>query len=261
MACRKWSLVVSILPVRSQACLIFNDSPQADPAMTPRLAAALVHVFTASGIACAFFATQALMASDWRGMFAWLGLALIVDAVDGPLARRFKVKSVLPRFDGERLDLIIDYITYVFIAALALLGAGFLVGMPGQILAVGILMSSLFHFCDTQSKTEDNCFVGFPAIWNVVAFYMFAFAPPAWVAMTVVAVCIAATFYPLKWVHPVRVVKGRRVTAAVGAAWAVAAVVVVVQGFPGGGVARAVLAGCGVYAVVLSLWLGRARGD
>ena len=112
----------------------------------------------------------------WELVFAWLGVALLIDGIDGTLgARMAKVGTRLPRFSGERLDLVIDYVTYVFIPALALLLAGYLPGCLGWLLASLILLSSLFHFCDTESKTDDYSFVGFPAIWNIVAFYVFAF--------------------------------------------------------------------------------------
>jgi phosphatidylcholine synthase len=229
--------------------------------MPARFAATLVHVFTALGAACALLATLALIRGDWRMMFAWLGVALIIDALDGPLARRAHVKTVLPRFDGERLDLVIDYLTYVFIPALALVRAGYLPGRAGELMAVAILMSSLFHFSDTQSKTDDNCFVGFPAVWNVVAFYLFAFAAPPWVALAVSAICVVLTFLPLKWVHPVRVVALRPVTAVLSLLWAITAATVVWRGGQPGFLALCVLAGVAIYAVGLSLWHGRAALD
>ena len=98
----------------------------------------------------------------------------------------------LPRFSGERLDLVIDYVTYVFVPALALMQAGYLQGRLGLLLASLILLSSLFHFSDTQSKTEDHCFVGFPAVWNIVAFYIFAFQMPPWAAGALVLVCVSS---------------------------------------------------------------------
>ncbi len=226
--------------------------------MSPRIPAALVHVFTASGAACALLATFALLRSDWQTLFAWLGVALVIDALDGPMARRVHIKTHLPRFDGERLDLVIDYITYVFIPALALVQAGFLPGVLGQVLAAAILMSSLFHFADTQSKTDDNCFVGFPAIWNVVALYIFAFQTPAWLAMSVVAGFVVLTFIPLKWAHPVRVEALRPLTAAMAILWGVAALWIVVRGFPAGVAVRTALAVCGLYALGLVAWHGRA---
>ena len=63
---------------------------------------------------------RAVQQHNWQMMFVWLGLALIVDTVDGPLARRLKVATLLPRFSGERLDLIVDYLTYVVVPAYAL---------------------------------------------------------------------------------------------------------------------------------------------
>ena len=226
--------------------------------MSPRLPSALVHIFTASGVACALLATWALLREDWRAMFAWLGVALVIDALDGPMARRVRVKTHLPRFDGDRLDLIIDYITYVFVPALALVQAGYLPGGIGQLLAAAILMSSLFHFSDTQSKTGDNCFVGFPAIWNVVALYLFAFAPPSWLAMSVVAGFVVLTFIPLKWAHPVRVEALRPLTAVMSGIWSLAALWSVIRGFPAHALARAALAVSGIYALGLVVWHGRA---
>src|SRR5215470_14155118 len=131
-------------------------------------AAALVHVFTALGAVCAFLATQAIVAGAWETAFAWLGVAAAVDGLDGTLARRVGVKHYLPRFSGDRLDLIIDYLTYVFVPTFALLQAGFLQGAWGFGLAALILLSSLFHFSDTESKAADHSFIGFPAVWNLV---------------------------------------------------------------------------------------------
>ena len=126
-------------------------------------------------------------------MFAWLGLALLIDGIDGTLARIGKVEERLPRFSGERLDQVIDYITYVFIPVLALTQRGaFDRASAGLALAIAILLSSLFHFSDLGNKSEDHCFVGFPAIWNIVAFYLFALALPFWAAALVIVACVAA---------------------------------------------------------------------
>src|SRR5262245_60019917 len=116
------------------------------------LPAALVHFFTALGAVCALLAARAAIAGAWEAVFGWLGLARVIDGVDGALARQVQVERRLPRFSGERLDLVVDYTTYVFVPALALLQAGFLTGLWGVVLASLILLSSLFHFCDTESK-------------------------------------------------------------------------------------------------------------
>jgi phosphatidylcholine synthase len=196
------------------------------------LAAASVHLFTALGAVCGLFAALAAFDGAWERMFVWLGVALVIDAVDGTFARMVRVDQRLPRFSGERLDLVVDYITYVFVPALAMLRGGFLTGTSGLIVAALILISSLYHFSDLASKGEDYTFIGFPAIWNVVALYLFVLTPPAWFNYLALLICIAFTFVPIHWVHPVRVERLRVITLAITAAWSIAAVVAVLSGFP-----------------------------
>ena len=204
-------------------------------------------------------ATLAVASGAWETVFAWLGLAIIIDGVDGTLARRARVLERLPRFSGDRLDLVVDYVTYVFVPALALLQAGFLAGWWGMPLAALILLSSLFHFCDTASKADDHSFVGFPAVWNLVAFYAFAFALSQAATAALVLVCVALTFLPLKWAHPLRTVRLRPVTIAAVAAWALAAAAVLWSGFPAGPWAGTVLLLAAGYGVGLTAYGGPAR--
>jgi phosphatidylcholine synthase len=223
------------------------------------LPAALVHIFTASGAVCGLMATMAVFAGAWEAVFGWLGLALVIDGIDGTFARMAKVEQRLPRFSGDRLDLVIDYVTYVFVPTLALLQAGFLSGYIGLMSAGLILVSSLFHFSDTQSKADDYSFVGFPAIWNAVAFYIFAFGLARWPTVAVVLACVGLTFVPLKWAHPLRTPALRLLTALAIALWAVAAAAALLTGFPAGSWERAVLLLTGLYGVALALLSGRAR--
>lgn len=219
------------------------------------LAPVLVHVFTALGAVCALFAALAIPHGDWAGLFFWLGVALLIDGIDGTFARMAHVDTRLPRFSGETLDLVIDYVTYVFVPVLALLAAGHLPGTLGEVLAAGILLSSLFHFSDNGSKDEDKSFVGFPAIWNVVAFYIFVFAPDWRVSAAIIAVCTILTFVPWRWVHPLRVVKLRPVTLAVTVIWSVAAALAVWQGLTTASMAvKVLLLAAAAYAVGLALW-------
>jgi phosphatidylcholine synthase len=200
--------------------------------MSPRLRAALVHVLTASGAVLALFALRAAHAGDWQTMFAWLGLALIVDAIDGPLARRFDVVAVLPRFSGERLDLIVDYLTYVAIPAYVLTETDLLPAEFRVPAAIAILLSSLFHVADTGSKTEEGYFVGFPAVWNIVLLYLFAFRPQPFVALAIVATLVLATFIPILSLHPLRVRRLRLLSILATVVWAVAAVAALAFPFP-----------------------------
>jgi len=218
-----------------------------------RLAAAGVHLFTALGAVCGLLAALAVFDGAWERMFAWLGLALVIDGIDGTFARLAQVEERLPRFSGERLDLVVDYVTYVFVPALALLRAGFLGEVAAPYLAAAILLSSLYHFSDLASKGDDYSFIGFPAVWNLVAFYVFAFATPVWVACAVVVACVALTFVPMHWLHPLRVVRLRLVTLAITVAWAVAAIAAVAGGFPAGGWSKAVLGIAAAYVIGLTL--------
>jgi phosphatidylcholine synthase len=221
--------------------------------------AALVHGFTALGAVCGLLATLAVIEARWEAVFAWLGLALLIDGADGTLARRARVQTRLPRFSGDRLDLVIDYITYVFVPAVALLQAGHLRGMVGLLLAALILLSSLFHFSDTHSKTDDYCFVGFPAIWNIVAFYIFALATPPWFTAIVVFVLAALTFIPIPFPHPLRTPMWRAITVALTGAAAIASGLTLWNGFPAPLPARIVLILAAVYSLALVLVRSRIK--
>jgi len=200
--------------------------------MNARLRAALVHLLTASGAVLALLALRAVHQDDWQMMFVWLGAALIVDAIDGPLARRLSVKTMLPRFSGERLDLIVDYLTYVAVPAYALTEAPLLPEAARLPAAAAILLSGLFHVADLDSKTEEGYFVGFPAIWNIVLLYLFALGLKPLAALAVVIAGVLLTFVPILAVHPFRVAQLRWLTCLVAALWAAAAFAAVANPFP-----------------------------
>src|SRR6202165_191718 len=94
--------------------------------LTPHTAAFAVHVFTACGAACALLALLAAVRADWAIMFVWLGIALVIDGVDGTFARRFRVAELLPRWSGDVLDLVVDILNYVFVPAYAIAVSGLL---------------------------------------------------------------------------------------------------------------------------------------
>lgn len=168
------------------------------------LAAWGVHLFTASGVVFALLALAAVMAHDERLALAWLVAAILIDGVDGTLARRVRVKERLPRIDGEALDLIIDYLTYVFIPALIVWRGAYLPAPIALPLTAAILLSSLYTFARRDMKTDDGYFRGFPALWILVAaFCVLAPAGPTLVATMVVAL-IGLTFAPILVIHPFR---------------------------------------------------------
>ena len=200
--------------------------------MNERLSAAAIHFLTATGAAFALLALIAAARGDWQLMFVWLGVALIVDTIDGPLARRVDVTRVLPRWSGERLDLIVDFLTYTAVPAFALTQADLLPEAYRLPTGVAVMMSSLFHMADQDSKTKEGYFVGFPAIWNVVCLYLFAFMPPPFVSLAIVAVFVVLTFVPILCVHPFRVAELRGFSVAISALWLAAAIGAVANPFP-----------------------------
>jgi phosphatidylcholine synthase len=193
-----------------------------------------VHVLTASGAALALLALVFATGGLWEAMFITLGAALAVDGVDGPLARRFKVAEVLPRWSGGTLDLVVDFVTYVFVPAYAIAASGLLpqeLTLPAGILVV---ITGALYFADRDMKTSDNYFRGFPAIWNLAAFYLFLLEPEPWLAFAVVVALAIMSFAPFKFLHPLRVTRLRAFNVAVLAIWAVLAIIAVIDGLAPG---------------------------
>lgn len=164
-----------------------------------------VHILTASGSFLAFLGVVAAADKDFTSMFWWLGLALLVDGIDGPIARKVRVKEVLPNWSGDTLDNIIDYVTYVLLPAFALYQSG-MIGQPWSFVAAGmIVVSSAIYYADTGMKTDEYFFSGFPVVWNMVVFSLFVVDASATTAMVVVVVSVLLTFLPINFLHPVRV--------------------------------------------------------
>ncbi len=183
-----------------------------------------VHLLTASGAGLALLALLAAGRGDWPVMFLWLLAALLVDGVDGPLARRADVAHNAPRWNGVLMDLIIDYLTYVLIPAYALVEAA-LIG-PGWSLAAGLMicLTGVVYFADTRMKTSDKSFLGFPGCWNMVILVLFTVDIGEWGGMLVLIAIAALQFAPLKFVHPVRTRRWRPVSFVAMAAWSGAAI-------------------------------------
>src|SRR5258706_11128306 len=209
-----------------------RDSLKASPAI--RAAAFCVHIFTAFGAGIALIALLEAVREHWAAMFGWLGVALVVDAIDGPIARRLDVARVQPNWSGDVLDLVVDFVTYVFVPAYAITASGLLLPLAAPLLGVGIAVSGALYFADRRMKAADNHFRGFPGLWNVAAFYLFLLHWPPALSSLAVAVLIALTFAPFHVVHPVRVVRLRWLTLLLIAVWAVLAVITLANDFEAG---------------------------
>ena len=187
--------------------------------MTPQTKALSVHLLTATGAVFAMLAMLEAVQADWSMMFLWLVVAFAVDGIDGPLARKYEVKTYAPIFDGVLLDLIIDYLTYVFIPAYALYASGLMDGWSGWVAIIVITFTSALYFADTRMKTKDNSFSGFPGCWNMLVLVMFALSPPWWLSLLMVTVLALAMFVPVKFIHPVRTARWRVLTLPMAIGW------------------------------------------
>jgi phosphatidylcholine synthase len=194
-----------------------------------RIRAFTVHIFTATGAALALLAMILATGGHWAAMFLCLGLALVVDGADGPLARAFDVQNLLPRWSGDTLDLVVDFTTYVFVPAYAISASGLLPQWLAIPAGIVVVISGALYFADREMKTKDNYFRGFPAVWNLAAFYLYLLEPPEWVAAIAVVALAALSFAPVKFLHPLRVQHWRLFNIVLLALWAVLAFVAVVQ--------------------------------
>jgi phosphatidylcholine synthase len=208
-------------------------TPQASPSISraARAAAFCVHIFTALGAGVALLALLDAVNQRWAAMFAWLGLALVIDGLDGPMARRLDVVRLQPNWSGEVLDLVVDFVTYVFVPAYAIAASGLLLPFTAQLLGAGIVISGALYFADRRMKVSDNHFRGFPTLWNAAAFYLFLLRPVPVLASLCVAGLIVLTFVPIHVIHPVRVTRLRGFTLALIAVWGVLGIFTLARNF------------------------------
>ncbi|MDH4440293.1 MAG: phosphatidylcholine synthase [Rhizobium sp.] len=224
-----------------------------------------VHILTASGSFLAFLGVVAAGEHRFVDMFWWLGLALLVDGIDGPIARKVRVKEVLPNWSGDTLDNIIDYVTYVLLPAFALYQSG-MIGEPWSFVAAGlIVVSSAIYYADMGMKTDEYFFSGFPVVWNMVIFTLFVIDASATTALVVVLLSVFLTFLPIHFLHPVRVQRLRPLNLAVFFLWCAFAGYALLLHFetPDWVVAGTILTGIYLYVIggILQLFpqLGRSR--
>jgi phosphatidylcholine synthase len=180
-----------------------------------------IHLLTGLGAVIGMMAVIAIAEQQYHKALLWLVLAMVVDGVDGPLARLFKVKNALPHFNGDTVDDVIDYFTYVVIPAVFLYQTGLVPHGWGLIAAGMILLVSLYFWGNDTHKSEDWFFQGFPAVWNIVVFYLYVLQMPPWVNLVLVIFLALLSFAPIYFVHPARVVFMRKATMTVTLLWGV----------------------------------------
>jgi phosphatidylcholine synthase len=198
---------------------VSGAAPAAPAGWARRLAAWAVHLLTATSAPAGVLAILAIERGDARAAFAWMAYTVAIDSIDGTLARAVGVKAVLPGFDGTRLDDIVDYLTYVIVPALFLVGMDLLPPSLAVPVALCPVVASAFGFSRTDAKTADHFFTGFPSYWNVVAFYLYTLGWPPAVNAAIVVALSAGVFVPVRYVYPSRTPTLRALTVALGLVW------------------------------------------
>lgn len=169
-----------------------------------------VHAFTLTGLVWATLAVVALLEGRPHWMWLWLGIALVVDGVDGNMARKHRIKEVVPWFNGAVVDNIVDYLTWTAIPT-----AFMVMYLPlgprslEIVLAILVLVSSMFCYANEAAKSGDYYFVGFPAAWNIVAVLLWVWNAPMAVCIAAIVIFSAMTLVPLHYTHPFRVERGK----------------------------------------------------
>lgn len=169
-----------------------------------RIAAWLVHLFTASGAVFGVLSLWAIHEGLYIESFWLMAVAIFIDAVDGTLARRAKTKEAVPKVDGALLDNIVDYFTYVLVPAFFILATDLLPPGWGLVGVSVLVLASAYQFSQLEAKTDDHFFKGFPSYWNIVVFYLFVMQTSIWVNLFVVLLLSLLIFVPIKYVYPSR---------------------------------------------------------
>lgn len=199
------------------------------PSFKSKAMAWSAHLLTATGAVWGLFSILAISSHQWLLAFVWMALAVFVDSFDGLWARRVRVKSVLPNFDGALLDNMIDFLNYVVVPAYFLYESEMLpsqYALPGAAL---ILLASAYQFCQGDAKTEDHYFKGFPSYWNIMVYYMFILSLSGWVNLAVTVLLSALVFVPIKYVYPTRTAIYQRLTMILACIWGIVNVVILTQ--------------------------------
>jgi phosphatidylcholine synthase len=189
----------------------------------------LVHLYTASSAVLGFLALTRIFYDRYRDAFFWLALTIAIDATDGMLARRARVASRLPHFDGAKLDDIVDYITYVFVPAFFVWHALLVPDRWSIPAATAMLLSSAYGFNRDDAKTTDHFYTGFPSFWNVIVFYLYVAQWPPIANLAILLVLAALVFVPIRYVYPSRTPAWRPLTIALGLVWGALMLVLVWQ--------------------------------
>ena len=169
-----------------------------------KIPACLVHIFTGSGIIFSFMALVSVIEGYKLLTFMFLGIALLVDIVDGTLARKYKTEIIFPNIDGKTLDTIIDYINYIFIPCIMIYKFGYLPPELKIIIPIFIICVSLYSYVNTKLVDTSFSYIGFPSIWNVILLYLEILSFNQWINLFIISFFLLLKFVPFRVIHPMR---------------------------------------------------------
>jgi len=193
-----------------------------------RLMGIFVHLLTGFGIVAGFFALIAVMNNNQKEAFLWLGLAFLLDSIDGTLARKFNVKKNLPNIDGKMLDSIIDFFNYVIIPSIMIYWFRYVPDQFILLIPAILIFISIFSYVNLNILTNDNYYNGFPAIWNVIVLYFYIFGTSQNINLIFLILLILLKFSPLKCIHPLRVKKFKSLSIFFAFIWFIMSIFLVV---------------------------------
>src|SRR6185369_17140266 len=208
-----------------------TDPTDSDPAFSAgrKLLAWGVHIFTASGLVMGLLALVAVVNRNWRGALLWVFVAVLIDTVDGTLARLIRVKEVLPAVDGRMLDYVIDFTNDVIVSTLLVYTAGLVPSSMRLVCCAAMLLVSCYHYTNLKAITDDFRFRGFPAMWNFVVFYLFILGlDPIW-NVVIIAVFCALHFVPIDFIYPTRTIRLKKLTLALALVLGVVNLTILIQ--------------------------------
>jgi phosphatidylcholine synthase len=187
-----------------------------------------VHLFTATGAVWGLLSILAIQQHQWKLLFLWVAISLFVDGFDGYLARLLHTKEYASGLDGALLDNIVDYLNYVLVPAYFLIEAKLVPPETGLVVACLILLSSAYQFCQTDAKTDDHYFKGFPDYWNILAVYLFLLGWNPWFNLVIFLICVVLVFVPIKYIYPSRTTRDKTLNQVLCYSWgAIAAVAII----------------------------------
>lgn len=184
--------------------MTFSARTETKPNLIRSILAYGVHAFTATGAIWGLLAIFAVFEGNYKMMIVWMIVAMLVDGFDGALARWADVKKYASGVDGALLDNILDYLNYVVVPAIFMIHTDLLPESMKWLTACLILLTSAYQFTQTDAKTDDHHFKGFPSYWNVAALYMLLMNLPQWVNFGFLMLFNIMVFIPIKYIYPTR---------------------------------------------------------